>query len=212
MNCGYHNSLFSLVVCMPRFKPTTSVSLQPPLCPRHSSPRWPPGTFHNLMTDSAQNRYSRTLERLLMYQATNSFSGLNRYTCFSVVGSEIWCREKERGEVFILAYGFLYTTLTAAALSFPPTRVPHNSTVNITTLCNVGFSFISLPEKWKLARCNFIFMRSKWNTLVQEDAAELRGCHVYDPTATKKKGGNLWMNIVASTDGSMHKIRVQTVR
>lgn len=51
----------------------------------------------------------------------------------------------------------------------------------------LALSFISLPEKWKLARCSFIFMRPKWHTLVKEDAAELRGCHFYDPTATTKK-------------------------
>lgn len=74
----------------------------------------------------------------------------------------------------------------------------------------LALSLISLPEKWKLARCSFIFMRPKWHTLVQEDAAELRGCHFYDPTATtkkrkKKEGSNLWINIVAPIDAIMNK-------
>lgn len=92
-----------------------------------------------------------------MYQATNSFFGLNHYTCSSVFGSEIWCGEKERGDVCILAYGFLYTTVTAAALSFPPTRIPHNSNVNITALCNVGFELHFPSRKMKACTLQFYF-------------------------------------------------------
>lgn len=67
-------------------------------------------------------------------------------------------------------FGFLYTTVTGAALSFPPTHVPHNSIVNITTLCNVGFELYFPSREMKAARCNFIFMHPKWHTLEQEDA------------------------------------------
>lgn len=51
----------------------------------------------------------------------------------------------------------------------------------------LALSFISLSEKWKLARSSFIFMRPKWHALVQEDAAKLRGCQFYDLTTKKKE-------------------------
>ncbi len=57
----------------------------------------------------------------------------------------------------VWVFGFIYTTVTGAALSFPPTHIPHNSNVNINTLCNVGFELHFSSREMKAARRSFMF-------------------------------------------------------
>lgn len=120
----------------------------------------------------------------------NNSSGIDSGVCVCMCAIVLY--------VCLSVFGFLYSTVTGAALSFPPTHVPHNSNVNINTLRNDCFELHFSSWEMKAARSSFIFMFPKWHTSEQEDAhdaAELWGAHLDEP----RKGGIFCLNIIAST-------------